>query len=384
MNRKIKNYILLLVILLYILFYKFIIFTKVPAYSETITAGFLIILLSVLFLIYGYRKDKKTKVKDDLLKNTIFFVTITFAIMYLLGFFTGFLKNAYSLKINKIFENMLSPIIIIIVTELIRYIFMSSNTDKKKDIILFTIGLILLELTITIRPLSNYNFKNVFEITSSVILPIIIKNASLSYLTYYAGLKSSLIYRLIMDLYKYLLPIFPNLGDYFNSMILITLPIMIYISTSSIVEQYSRKQIKHEFKEKSIKFYDIPLAIIILVPILLTSGVFKYQMLGIGSNSMQPKISRGDAVIIKKIKTEKEIKKGDIIAYKTSDRIIIHRIVKIKTKNNEKIYTTKGDANNTEDNVEIKVKNIKGKVIVKIPYISYPSVFISELISQKG
>ena len=77
MNRKIKNYILLLVILLYILFYKFIIFTKIPAYSETITAGFLIILLSVLFLIYGYRKDKKTKVKDDLLKNTIFFVVIT-------------------------------------------------------------------------------------------------------------------------------------------------------------------------------------------------------------------------------------------------------------------------------------------------------------------
>ena len=53
MNRKIKNYILLLVILLYILFYKFIIFTKIPAYSETITAGFLIILLSILFSIYG-------------------------------------------------------------------------------------------------------------------------------------------------------------------------------------------------------------------------------------------------------------------------------------------------------------------------------------------
>ena len=304
--------------------------------------------------------------------------------MYLLGFFTGFLTNAYSLKINKVFENILSPIIIIVTTEIIRYIFISSNKDKKKEIIFFTIALIFLELVITIRPETSYNFRIIFEMTSSMILPIIIKNASLSYLTYYAGMSSSLIYRLIMDLYKYLLPIFPNLGDYFNSMILITLPIMIYISTSSIIEQYTNEPIKHEFEEKSIKLYDIPLAIIILVPMLLISGVFKYQMFGIGSNSMQPKISRGDAVIIKKIKTEKEIKKGDIIAYKTSDRIIIHRIVKTKTKNNEKIYTTKGDANNTEDNVEIKLKNIKGKVIVKIPYISYPSVFISELFSQKG
>ena len=41
---------------------------------------------------------------------------------------------------------------------------------------------------------------------------------------------------------------------------------------------------------------------------------------------MQPKINKGDAVIIKKVKEENEIKKGDIIAYKTNDRIIIHRI----------------------------------------------------------
>lgn len=167
-------------------------------------------------------------------------------------------------------------------------------------------------------------------------------------------------------------------------MILITLPIIIYVSTSSIIEQYTNEPIKHEFEEKTIKLYDIPLAIIIIILIMLTSGVFKYQMLGIGSNSMQPKINKGDAVIIKKVKEENEIKKGDIIAYKTNDKIIIHRLVEITTEDNEKRYITKGDANNAEDNVEIKLKNIKGKVIVKIPYISYPSVFISELFSQKG
>ena len=107
-------------------------------------------------------------------------------------------------------------------------------------------------------------------------------------------------------------------------------------------------------------------------------------MFGVGSNSMKPQISKGDAVIIKKITKDEEIKKGDIIAYKRDNKIIIHRLVKIKTKNNKKIYITKGDANNSEDNIEIKIKNIKGKVIVKIPYIAYPSVFISELISQKG
>ena len=139
MKRKIKNYILLLVLFIYVIFYKFFIFVNIPAYSETITACFLIILLSSLFLVYGYRKDKRTKLKNDILKNTFFFVIITFTFMYLLGFFTGFLTNAYSLKINKVFENILSPIIIIVTTELIRYIFISSNTDKKKDIILFTI-----------------------------------------------------------------------------------------------------------------------------------------------------------------------------------------------------------------------------------------------------
>lgn len=384
MKRALNNYILFIVVFIYILFYKFFIFKYIPAYSETVTAGFLIILLSSLFLIYGYRKDKRTKLKDDILKNTLFFVIITFAIVYLLGFFTGFLKNAYSLKINKIFENILSPIIIIVAVEFIRYIFISSNKDKKNHIVCFTIMFILLELVITIRTPLNYNFKNVFEIISSAVLPIIVKNMSLSYLTYQSGLKSSLLYRLVMDLYKYILPIFPDLGDYFNSMILITLPTMIYISTSSIVEQYNKEQIEHDFQEKTFKLYDIPVAIILLVIIMLVSGVFKYQMLGVGSNSMKPQISKGDAVIIKKITRDEEIKKGDIIVYKSDNKIIIHRLVKIKTEDNEKIYVAKGDANNSEDNIEIKIKDIKGKVIVKIPYIAYPSIFMSELFSQKG
>ncbi len=384
MKRELNNYILFIVVFIYILFYKFFIFKYIPAYSEIVTAGFLIILLSSLFLIYGYRKDKRTKLKDDILKNTLFFVIITFAIMYLLGFFTGFLKNAYSLKLNKIFENILSPIIIIVAVEFARYIFISSNKDKKNHIAFFTIMLILLELVITIGTPLNYNFKNVFEIISSTALPIIVKNISLSYLTYQSGLKSSLIYRLVMDIYKYILPIFPDLGDYFNSMILITLPIMIYISASSIVEQYNKEPIEHDFQEKTFKLYDIPVTIMLLVIIILISGAFKYQMLGVGSSSMKPQISKGDAVIIQKITKDEEIKKGDIIAYKRDNEIIIHRLVKIKTKNNEKIYITKGDANNSEDNVEIKIKNIKGKVIVKIPYVAYPSVFMSELISQKG
>lgn len=384
MKRELNNCILFIVVFIYIFFYKFFIFKYISAYSETITAGFLIILLSSLFLIYGYRKDKRTKLKDDILKNTLFFVMITFVIMYLLGFFSGFLKNAYSLKLNKIFENILSPIIIIVAVEIARYIFISSNKDKKKHIVIFTIILILLELVITIRTPHNYNFKNIFEIISSMALPIIVKNISLSYLTYQSGLKSSLVYRLVMDLYKYILPIFPDLGDYFNSMILITLPIMIYISTSSIVEQYNKEPIEHDFQEKTFKLYDIPITIILIVMIMLISGVFKYQMFGVGSNSMKPQISKGDAVIIKKITKDEEIKKGDIIAYKRDNKIIIHRLVKIKTKNNKKIYITKGDANNSEDNIEIKIKNIKGKVVVKIPYIAYPSVFISELISQKG
>ena len=85
---------------------------------------------------------------------------------------------------------------------------------------------------------------------------------------------------------------------------------------------------------------------------------------------MSGKFETGDIIIIKQIKEESELKTGDIITYATSEKTLVtHRIIEITEENGKTKYTTKGDANNTEDKEKIEFKDIHGKYLFKIPLI---------------
>ena len=106
---------------------------------------------------------------------------------------------------------------------------------------------------------------------------------------------------------------------------------------------------------------------------MLVFGIGPYKIIGIRSESMTPKINKGDAVVIDKNVKKSEIKAQDIIAYENDEKeIIVHRIIKI---NKDGSYITKGDFNNTTDGKYVKFKKVVGKVKFKIPYIAYPAVY---------
>ena len=96
---------------------------------------------------------------------------------------------------------------------------------------------------------------------------------------------------------------------------------------------------------------------------------------------MKNYINRGDAVIVL---DTKEIKLYDIIEYKLDKIRVVHRVVSIEKYNNgEILYITKGDNNNVVDKEKVTEDQIVGKVLFKIPYIGYPSVWLNDLF-QKG
>ena len=127
---------------------------------------------------------------------------------------------------------------------------------------------------------------------------------------------------------------------------------------------------------------DIPVALILVGLIALISGYFPHYMIGIGSESMSPVIRKGDAVIIEKINNETKLKKGDIIAYSSGKLVIVHRITEIEGTGENTMYTTKGDANNTADPRTVKRNQIKGIIKVDIPFIAWPTVWLSELFNS--
>ena len=89
-----------------------------------------------------------------------------------------------------------------------------------------------------------------------------------------------------------------------------------------------------------------------------TADIYKVQ-----TGSMEDGIHAGDYILIYK---KKNYNIGDVVTFKKDNYHVTHRIIK---KNGNKI-TTKGDANNIEDE-EINEKSIIGKVIYNGGYLNF-------------
>ena len=380
-NRKASNIIVFTLLFLSIILYRVLLIKSVLKYADIILASILLIITSIAVLTLGFKKNKNTYIKNSILTITIALIIFYFAITYAIGIVTGFLKNAYSLSLYSIIDNIFAPIALILCSEILRYVMVSTNKDSKTVPVLITIALILIEISLQTPVSLDLSNTEIFKLITLTILPSIMKNSVLSYLTYKVGYMPSLIYRLVVDISVYLIPFAPDLGDYLKSIMTIGLPFLLFIYTSRIINEYDNGR-EHDFKEKTFKWYDIPLILVFVVLIGLVSGIFPVFMIGIGSGSMQPELNKGDAVIIEKIKDTTEITDGMIVAYKREGKTVVHRVIKVVACNDDKgeCYNTKGDFNNTDDNIEVKREEILGIVTFKIPYIAYPAVYISEIL----
>ncbi len=98
--------------------------------------------------------------------------------------------------------------------------------------------------------------------------------------------------------------------------------------------------------------------------------LFGFASVEIVSGSMSPVYNAGDVLVIKKVSAD-DIKVGDVISFISTDpnikgSINTHRVVDITSdKENGIIFTTKGDANKTNDEYPVYQENLVGKVVLK-------------------
>lgn len=130
-------------------------------------------------------------------------------------------------------------------------------------------------------------------------------------------------------------------------------------------------------------YIGIVIAILWGGPKLLTYGLgTEYPMAAITSGSMWPALKEGDLILIKAVPKE-SLKIGDIIIWKTNETaggFVIHRVARLDTDT----FTTKGDANFTED-TPVRYENIIGRTAMlgekpfRIPYLGFISKFGNSL-----
>ena len=374
-TRKRNNIITLTSLVAYVLIYFLVIFRFIPNYAEIINGVFIVLLAIISYFMYGYQSCKLNEIRKKVLLEVLIASGIYFLLIYVLGIFTGYLKNGYSLEILSIIKNVLVPLLSVIALEIFRYIFVSANKDTKEIVSYATMAIILFDIALNFYSIDN-SLSAIFIFLTVRIIPIIFKNVVLTYLTYQVGYHSCLMYVIPLCIYRFILPSIPNLGNYLYSVVDIVLPTLVYIYASRMItNNLSEKKSKWQF----IKIFVIDLPVIILssIVIILISGIIDYKLIGINTTKLE-KVDRGDLVLVHKIKYE-DYNKGDLIVYRKDDKIIIDEVAK---KENNKIYIIKEYNTDEEDTYEVLQDGIiLGKYNnFRISKIAYPTIWFTEAI----
>ena len=117
-----------------------------------------------------------------------------------------------------------------------------------------------------------------------------------------------------------------------------------------------------------IILYNIVLLYMSYIDKFDTPSFYIYKAYVITTNSMEPELKKDDVVVIKKAKAD-YLKQGDIITFKQNGETITHRIVQIDDIEDGKLYITKGDNNNVQDEQGLRFDQIEGKLVIKIPQL---------------
>ena len=98
------------------------------------------------------------------------------------------------------------------------------------------------------------------------------------------------------------------------------------------------------------------------------------------SDSMYPEIQSGDLIVCREADAD-QVKEGDIVSFfdpdSTGSAVVTHRVVAVSTADDGSLqFTTKGDANNTEDVSPVPADNIIGIYQARVPGLGNVAMFM--------
>ncbi len=367
------------IVALYLIWFKLNI-TSVSVLFKSVTALIVFsIILITLLAFFGFEKDKsflRGSTARIVTAALMAFLLIIYGLGIVLGFRRGFLYH----DLFSLIKNIAFVVMITFEIEIIRYIIAKKCFQDEKMLVIFTVLSTIFNIFMEINMGVLNTSEDKFIFLSTIIFPIMANESLCSFMTYKTGMLSSLIYKLVINLYIYILPIVPDLGNYIYSVVNILLPFILYNTLNKMIIRYEKE--KAQITKMNKVVFVTPLVVLFVILVILVSGIFNHKLIAIASNSMVPMYSRGDAVIYEKVKVE-SLEVGDILAFKKNDIVVTHRIVKILKNGSEYSFVTKGDNNNANDTYEPKESDVLGRVRLSFKYIGYPTVLINEFFGKE-
>ena len=336
-------------------------------------------------LSYYLSQDSNLRIKGkkDKTQNLIIAMILYIIIYFLSGLVFGFERTPYSKSLISIIKNIWFFGSVVVFQEFIREDLIKNDKKSVLNFVFMTIVFALLDINISNISNQFADVQSGFIFASTILIPATVSSAILTYLVYISGCKSSIIYRMFMLLPPFIVPIVPDYDWFATAIMGITVPLGVYVYLNYVHINKSERLSNREKRKYNPAVY-VPVFVFIGLLAGFVIGVFKYQPIAVLSGSMSPTFNRGDAVVIEKLNTQEKdnLKKGDIIQFVSGTKYVVHRINDVTNDEyGNKMFITKGDHNNAVDFDKVHLENVKGKVAAIIPFIGYPSVWLSGAIS---
>ena len=378
-----QNLIIYSSLIIYMILNTFVITPLGLDYYNEIIHPLLWILLCAVAVFLSRDSSIRVKGEQDKTQSLLIALIVYIIAYFLLGLIFGFERTPYAKDLFSIIKNLWSFAGLIFFQEFIREALIKNEKKKVWNFILMTIIFAAINLNI-FNIASNYEtLKEGFMYTSTTLIPTILESALCTYLVYIGGVRFSIIYRLFVTVPPFIVPIIPNFDWFGTAIVGVLLPLAVYVYMNYVHVNKAERLSKRERRKYNPIVY-VPVFVLIAMLAGFVMGLFKYQPIAVLSGSMSPTFNRGDAVVVNKLNTTEkyELKEGDIIQFVSGTKYVVHRIVEITNDEyGNKLFVTKGDHNNTIDANKVAIEDVIGKVSFVVPYIGYPSVWLSGAIS---
>ena len=315
----------------------------------------------------------------------IMITVLIYIILYLIsGLFSGYADNPYDNSFRGILLNFLSTAPVIVCIEYIRFKLINNVTKRDRYLIaaLIVVAFSLWDLNLVKIINTKSTPYTIFALTFYSFIPVFVENTLFTYVSYKSDYMPIVVYKLIFNIMLWTVPILPNLPWIFEAILSTLLPFFLLLYVRYFVNRKDKYYAKQTIKNENPGGL-IPFTVALVVIIWFTLGAFPTKPVGVATGSMYPNLHVGDMVILNKFDIH-DLKEDDIIGYKLDGITVVHRVKSIsKNSNGDYVVITKGDNNSSEDAKPVIEDQIIGKVVFKVRYIAYPTIWLHSLQSGR-
>jgi len=341
----------------------------------------LIIFCFTYFLFYKderYYQDKK----NIALISSLGIIIYLFA-LFISGIFLNYSYNPFDFSLRGFTINCWTYLPIIVVREYVRSKIMMATHKKHKYWVLLVVSIVFTFLCIdNIKSVVTLSLASKADYLLTTLLPLFFLNLFLTFSAMNGAMGSNIIFMFIYAGIPVYSPVLPNTPKIYEAIILYSTVFIMYILYDKIAWERNKKAKKEIHTTRYNWQWLVAPAIVLTISILFAIGVFPYIPFAVASNSMKSEFDVGYVVLVRKTTPEvlATIEVGQVIQFRKENITIAHRIIEITSNpQGERLFITKGDNNDILDAFPIRESQVIGVVKYKIPYIGWPSVFLSSL-----